>query len=58
MTLDTLDAAIAGSQSSETPYIAVIARSRGVVKSTLSRRWKGITTTRGQVGGDKRLLNN
>jgi transposase-like protein len=58
ITLEIMDAAIAELQSSESLYIAAIARSHGVVRSTLWRRWKGITTSRGQVGEDKRLLND
>jgi hypothetical protein len=58
MTLETMDAAIAELQSSESPCIAATARSHGVVRSTLWRRWKGIATTRGQAGEDKRLLND
>jgi transposase-like protein len=53
-----MDAAIAELQSSESPCIAATAKSHGIVKSTLRRRWKAITTTRGQVGEDKRLLND
>jgi hypothetical protein len=58
ITLEIMDAAIAELQSSESPCIAAIARSHGVVRSTLWRRWKGITTSRGQAGEDKRLLND
>jgi hypothetical protein len=58
MRLNIMDAAIAELQSSESPCIAAIARSHGIVRSTLWRRWKGITTSRGQAGEDKRLLND
>jgi hypothetical protein len=58
ITLETMDAAIAELQSSESPGIAATVRSHGIVRSTLRREWKGITTTRGQVGEEQQLLSH
>jgi hypothetical protein len=53
--LETMDDAIAELQSSKSPRIAAIARGNGAVRSKLWRKWKGITTSRGQVGEDHRV---
>lgn len=53
-----MEAAITELNSLESPCIAKVARKHGVTRATLSRRWKGITTTRGQAAEDKQFLNN
>ena len=53
-----MEAALAELNSSQSPCIAAVARKYGIKRSTLSRRWKGVTTTRAQAAEDKRFLNN
>lgn len=38
--------------------IAVVARKHEIKRTTLSRRWESVTTTRDQAAEDKRFLNN
>ena len=53
-----MEAALAELNSSTSPCIAAVARKYGIKRTTLSRRWKGVTTTRAQAAEDKRFLNN
>jgi hypothetical protein len=53
-----MDGAIAGLNSSATPYIAQITRNHGLSRSTLSRRWRGVTASKGQSVEDHRFLND
>ena len=53
-----IEAALSKLNSLESPYIAIVARKYRVVRTTLSRRWKGPTTNRAQAAEDKRFLNN
>jgi len=42
----------------KSPCIAAIARKYNVNRTTLGRRWNGVTTTRAQAAEDKRFLND
>ena len=44
----TMDEAIADLNSSASPSIAQVARKYGLGRSTLSRRWRGVTTSKAQ----------
>jgi transposase-like protein len=53
-----MEAALAELNSLESPCIAAVARKYGIKRTTLSRRWKGVTTTRAKAAEDKRFLDN
>jgi transposase-like protein len=53
-----MDEAIADLNSSATPCVAQVARKYGLSRSTLSRRWRGVTTSKGQSVEDHRFLND
>lgn len=53
-----MDKAIADLNSSATPCIAQVAREHGLSRSTLSRRWRGVTASKGQSVEDHRFLND
>ena len=53
-----MDAALAELNSLKSLCIAAVARKHQVTRSTLSRRWKGITTITTQVTEDRRFLND
>jgi hypothetical protein len=53
-----MDAALAELNPSESSCIAAIVEKHGVGRTTLSRRWKGATTTRAHAAEDKRFLNS
>ena len=53
-----MDEAIIELKSSSTPCVAAVARKYGLVTSTLRRRWKGVTISRGQAIEDSRFLNS
>ena len=51
-----MDAAPAELNSLKSPCLAAIARKHDVSRTTLSRRWKGVTATRAQAAEDKKFL--
>jgi hypothetical protein len=53
-----MDAAIIELQSSSSPCVSTVASKHGLARSTLWRRWKGITTDRSHVIEESRLLND
>ena len=53
-----MDAAIAELQSSSSRNVSAVAKKHGIARSTLWRRWKGITTSRDQTVGKSRFLND
>jgi transposase-like protein len=53
-----MDEAIADLNSSATPCIAQVARKHRLSRSTLSRRWRGVTASKGQSVEDHRFLND
>jgi hypothetical protein len=53
-----IDNALAEFASYESPNISTIARAYGVPQSTLSRRWRGGSTSKEIVLSDRRFLNN
>jgi hypothetical protein len=53
-----MDEAIADLNSSASPCVAQVAREYGVSRSTLSRRWRGVTTSKAQSVEDHKLLND
>jgi len=53
-----MDEAIADLNSSASPCIAQVARKHGLSRSTLSRRWRGVTTSKAQSVEDHKLLND
>ena len=52
-----MEEAVADLDSSATPCIAKVAKKHGLSRSTLSRRWRGVTTPRGQSVEDRNHLN-
>lgn len=52
-----MEGAIADLDSSATPRIAKVSKKHGLSRSTLSKRWRGVTTSRGQSVEDRNHLN-
>lgn len=52
-----MDEAIADLNSSASPSIAQVARKYGLSRSTLSRRWRGVTTSKARSVEDHKFLN-
>ena len=53
-----IDNALAELTSSASPNISATARSHGIHRSTLSRRWRGRSTSKEIALSDRRFLNN
>ena len=56
--MTSMDRALAGLASSESPNVSAIARVYGMHPSTLSRRWKSRSTSKEEALSERRLLNN
>lgn len=55
--LASMEAALAELNSSESPCIAAVARKYGIKRTTLSRRWKGVTINGAQASEEKSFFN-
>src|ERR1700753_3150403 len=57
-TMDPIEAALAAMANDEAPVIAKYAKEDGCNRSTLSRRYRGVTTTRDEYRENRSLLTN